>query len=103
MAAETHSAPLSPGESDAAAKEWPLYTRKQVESEASAERVLTILHNSVYDLTSFVDLHPGGGSVLMAYVGRDATGAFDCIGHSQQAHEWREKYKVGEVVDGEKL
>lgn len=79
------------------------YTRAQVQSQSSTELALVILHNVVYDLTPFIDLHPGGASVLNAYIGRDATGAFEAIGHSTQAREWAEKYRVGEIVASERI
>lgn len=85
------------------AKPLRLYTRSEVASAASVESVLVIILNGVYDLTSFVELHPGGGSVLFAYVGRDATGGFEAIGHSVSAHEWMKQYKVGEIVATERL
>ncbi len=75
----------------------PVFTRAQVASLSSMDRVLVILFNSVYDLTEFVDLHPGGGSVLAAYIGREATGAFEAIGHSVSAHEWAKKFLVGKL------
>ena len=79
------------------------YTRSDVASAASVECVLVILFNGVYDLTKFVELHPGGGSVLCAYVGRDATGGFEAIGHSMSAHEWMKQFKVGDIVAAERL
>lgn len=82
---------------------WRTYTRAEVSAQASAEKVLVILFNSVYDLTGFVERHPGGGSVLLAYVGRDATGGFEAIGHSTSAHQWAKEFKVGEIVATERI
>lgn len=31
----------------------------------------------VYDIAPFVDHHPGGKAVVSAYIGKDATNAFD--------------------------
>jgi cytochrome b5 len=77
------------------------FTRAQVASEACAERLLVILFNGVYDLTRFLDLHPGGASVVLAYAGKDATGAFEAIGHSRQAHDWMKQLKIGDLIPGE--
>lgn len=82
-----------------APKVYKKYTRAQVQSEASTTAVLTIISGSVYDLTGFLEEHPGGSSVVMAYVGKDATGAFDAIGHSNSAHTWMKDFKVGELSD----
>lgn len=34
------------------------------------------IQGNVWDVTSFLANHPGGQSILMGYVGRDATRAF---------------------------
>jgi cytochrome b involved in lipid metabolism len=77
------------------------FTRAQVATEACPERLLVILFNGVYDLTRFLDLHPGGSSVVLAYAGKDATGAFEAIGHSRQAHDWMKQLKIGDLVPEE--
>lgn len=40
--------------------------------------------------------HPGGDEVLFGEVGRDATEAFEDVGHSDEAREILKKYYVGE-------
>jgi len=42
----------------------------------------------VYDLTDFIDAHPGGGGVLLQYAGTDATTAF----YNLHRHEILQKY-----------
>jgi cytochrome b involved in lipid metabolism len=41
--------------------------------------------------------HPGGEEVLLDEGAKDATGAFDDVGHSDDAREMLEKYYIGEV------
>jgi L-lactate dehydrogenase (cytochrome) len=36
-----------------------------------------IIGQIVYDITSFLDKHPGGASILLQYAGQDATQAFE--------------------------
>lgn len=38
-----------------------------------------IVHGKVYDVTSFLDQHPGGSAIILKYAGKDATKAFDPI------------------------
>ena len=38
-----------------------------------------IVHGKVYDVTSFLDEHPGGSAIILKYAGKDATKAFDPI------------------------
>lgn len=46
-----------------------------------------IIHGDVYDVTKYLDEHPGGEEVLLEVSGdsEDASGAFDDIGHSSDA------------------
>ena len=37
------------------------------------------VHGKVYDMTAFIDDHPGGASILLKNGGIDATKAFDAI------------------------
>ncbi|KAI7857990.1 cytochrome b5-like heme/steroid binding domain-containing protein, partial [Circinella umbellata] len=56
-----------------------------------------VVHNKVYNITPFLNEHPGGEDVLMDEGGRDATEAFEDIGHSDDARELLEKYYVGDL------
>ncbi|PHT40953.1 Cytochrome b5 [Capsicum baccatum] len=52
----------------------------------------------VYDVTSFLDDHPGGDEVLLTATGKDATDDFEDVGHSDDARELMNKYFIGEIV-----
>ncbi|CAK9034104.1 unnamed protein product [Durusdinium trenchii] len=58
-----------------------------VTSEASGEEELCelIIHGVTYDVSSFLEEHPGGAAVLQRHAGQDATEAFLAVGHSQEA------------------
>ncbi|RXI07661.1 hypothetical protein DVH24_005434 [Malus domestica] len=51
----------------------------------------------VYDVTPFLEEHPGGDEVLLLAVEKDATDDFNDVGHSDSAREQMEKYYVGKV------
>ncbi|CAL4917571.1 unnamed protein product [Urochloa decumbens] len=53
--------------------------------------------SEVYDVTPFMDEHPGGDEVLLAVTGKDATADFEDIGHSDSAREMMEKYHIGQI------
>lgn len=40
---------------------------------------------AVYDVSKFMDEHPGGDEVLISEGGRDASDAFEDVGHSDDA------------------
>lgn len=59
------------------------------------------INNSVYNIGDFLNRHPGGEEVLLEVVGKDATEAFEDVGHSSDAKELLKKFKIGEVVNSE--
>ncbi|VVB15839.1 unnamed protein product [Arabis nemorensis] len=56
-----------------------------------------IISGKVYDVTQFMDDHPGGDEVLLSSTGKDATNDFEDVGHSDTAREMMEKYYIGEI------
>ncbi|XP_059298901.1 cytochrome b5-like [Lycium ferocissimum] len=56
-----------------------------------------IISGKVYDVTPFMDDHPGGDEVLLAATGKDATNDFEDIGHSDSARELMDKYYIGDI------
>ncbi|OMP03666.1 hypothetical protein COLO4_10275 [Corchorus olitorius] len=51
----------------------------------------------VYDLTKFLEDHPGGDEVLLSATGKDATDDFEDVGHSDSARDMMNQYYVGEI------
>ncbi|ANM61234.1 Cytochrome b5 isoform B [Arabidopsis thaliana] len=51
----------------------------------------------VYNVTKFLEDHPGGDDVLLSSTGKDATDDFEDVGHSESAREMMEQYYVGEI------
>lgn len=49
----------------------------------------------VYDVTTYLDDHPGGGEVMLDVGGQDADEFFEDIGHSNDAREELKKHIVG--------
>jgi L-lactate dehydrogenase (cytochrome) len=38
-----------------------------------------VINGTAYDMTAFLDAHPGGAGIILEYGGRDATAAFEPI------------------------
>lgn len=53
----------------------------------------------VYDVTKYLEDHPGGSAVLLEVAGQDATQAFEEVGHSDEAREQLEPFIVGELPE----
>ncbi|XP_019697682.1 cytochrome b5 isoform X3 [Harpegnathos saltator] len=82
-----------------------LFTREEVLKQSTLENSDTwiIIHNEIYNVTSFLNEHPGGEEVLLEQNGLDATEAFEDIGHSSDARELMISFKIGELVEAERV
>ncbi|KAI0359592.1 hypothetical protein OH77DRAFT_1420116 [Trametes cingulata] len=52
---------------------------KEVAQHNSRESCWIIVHGKVYDVTEFLDEHPGGSKIILKYAGKDATAEYDPI------------------------
>ncbi|XP_053768484.1 cytochrome b5 isoform X1 [Desmodus rotundus] len=73
------------------------YTLEEIRKHNHSKSTWLILHNKVYDLTKFLEEHPGGEEVLREQAGGDATENFEDVGHSTDARELSKTYIIGEV------
>jgi cytochrome b involved in lipid metabolism len=60
--------------------------------------VWVVIDGLVYDVTQFVDEHPGGDEVLLDNAGKDATSAFRDVGHSEDAVGLRDGFCIGRIA-----
>jgi cytochrome b involved in lipid metabolism len=51
----------------------------------------------VYDVSEFLEEHPGGDEVILSATGKDATDDFEDVGHSDGARELMKKYLIGDM------
>ncbi|CAF1016157.1 unnamed protein product [Rotaria sp. Silwood1] len=61
------------------------------------DRCILTINNRVYDVTRFLEEHPGGEEVLKEQHGRDATNAFEDVGHSSDAREQMKQFEIAQV------
>jgi cytochrome b involved in lipid metabolism len=52
------------------------YTMADVSSHGSASSCWTTINGSVYDVTSWINQHPGGAEAILSLCGKDGTAAF---------------------------
>ncbi|KAG0534901.1 hypothetical protein BDA96_04G319800 [Sorghum bicolor] len=74
-----------------------VYSFEEVRKHSDRKDCWLIIAGKVYDVTPFMEEHPGGDEVLLACVGKDATADFEDIGHTDSAKELMPQYCVGEV------
>jgi len=77
-------------------------TKEEVATHNDKKSTYLIIHDSVYDVTKFLEEHPGGEEVLLEQAGKDATEAFEDVGHSTDARELMKQYLIGELDDKDK-
>ncbi|GER50776.1 cytochrome b5 [Striga asiatica] len=73
------------------------YTLSELAQHNTRQDCWVTVFGKVYNVTSFIDEHPGGADILLASTGKDATAEFDDVGHSHEAWAMLEKYYVGEL------
>ncbi|KOC66145.1 putative cytochrome b5 2 [Habropoda laboriosa] len=73
------------------------FSASQVSMHNKEKDLWIIYKDGVYDVTKFLKEHPGGEEVLIDLAGKDATKCFDDVGHTIEAIQLRETYKIGTV------
>lgn len=82
-----------------------LYTLAEVAQHATTDDCWMIVNANVYDLTSFLEQHPGGVASMSPYCGKDGTQGFATMGrnrgttHSESANALKEEYKIGSLAN----
>ncbi|KAK8635257.1 hypothetical protein V6N13_023134 [Hibiscus sabdariffa] len=74
-----------------------VFTFAQVSEHNHRKDCWLIINGKVYDVTKFLEDHPGGDEVLLSATGKDATDDFEDVGHSDSAIDMMDQYCVGGV------
>ncbi|KAK1773873.1 hypothetical protein QBC45DRAFT_61955 [Copromyces sp. CBS 386.78] len=77
------------------------FTLDQVRKHNSKDDVWMILHNKVYNATSYLEDHPGGSIILREVAGTDATEQFVEVGHSAETDDILKELYVGDLAQDE--
>ncbi|KAJ3923381.1 glyoxylate dehydrogenase [Lentinula edodes] len=56
-----------------------MLSAQTISEHASRDSCWIIVHGKVYDVTEFLDEHPGGSKIILKYAGNDATEAYEPI------------------------
>lgn len=77
----------------------PIYTITEIAIHKDATSCYSVINNSVYDLTAFVNMHPGGKGAILSICGSDGTEKF------MKKHKGSDKfmkiltrYKIGSLI-----
>jgi cytochrome b involved in lipid metabolism len=70
-------------------------------AQQNKSKTYVSIHENVFEVSQFLDEHPGGKEVLLDYrilnEFRDATEAFEDNGHSLDARDLMKKFQVGSL------
>eukprot|EP00250_Pteridium_aquilinum_P034909 c8301_g1_i1 orf=348-746(-) len=64
---------------------------------STCEDCWLLIGGKVYDVTKFLEEHPGGDDVLLSATGKDATDDFEDVGHSKTARDMLTDYYIGDI------
>ncbi|XP_054937842.1 cytochrome b5-like [Physeter macrocephalus] len=81
-------------ESDKAVK---YYTVEEIQKHNHSKSTWLILHCKAYNLTKFLEEHPGGEEFLRKQAGGDAAENFEDVGHSTDVRELSKTFIIGEL------
>merc|ERR1711934_1212990 len=73
------------------------YRLAEVKTHNTKGSAWLVVHNKVYDVTNFMQEHPGGEEVLLDVLGTDSTESFEDVGHSNDARDLLANYLLGEL------
>ncbi|KAI8314497.1 hypothetical protein K4K61_004732 [Colletotrichum sp. SAR11_59] len=75
-------------------------TESELAKHYEVHNLWVSIRGKVYDVSSYVDDHPGGVEVLKDVAGSDGTESFEYVGHSEDAYKTLAKFQIG-VLEGE--
>lgn len=73
------------------------YTMEEVKAHNTKDSCWLVMEGNVYDVTKFLDDHPGGANLILDETGKDATEAFDDAEHSKKAQNKRKEFLIGKL------
>eukprot|EP00871_Galdieria_phlegrea_P005879 jgi/Galph1/779/GphlegSOOS_G5572.1 len=71
------------------------YSMLEVSQHCFRHDAWIVVNGKVYNVTDFLDDHPGGEDVIVKAAGKDATYDFDGVGHSSLAWQLLEIRCIG--------
>ncbi|KAK1272439.1 Cytochrome b5 isoform B [Acorus gramineus] len=74
-----------------------IFSMQEISQHNERDDCWVVIDGKVYDVTSYMDEHPGGDDVLVNATGKDATEEFEDAGHSKDARELMQQYFIGEL------
>eukprot|EP01089_Gocevia_fonbrunei_P016227 TRINITY_DN4962_c0_g1_i1.p1 TRINITY_DN4962_c0_g1~~TRINITY_DN4962_c0_g1_i1.p1 ORF type:complete len:218 (-),score=28.63 TRINITY_DN4962_c0_g1_i1:79-684(-) len=74
-----------------------VYSRQDVAKHCTADDCWIIIRGVVYNVTAWLQQHPGGEEIIIAKAGSDATEEWLVSGHTDRAMKLMQYYEIGRV------
>ena len=74
-----------------------VFAQSWMEIARDVGRTVFMIDGRTYDVTDFVDLHPGEPRLLLAAAGTDASELFAAIGHTENARQIMRRFDLGDL------
>lgn len=74
------------------------FTAEEVAKHNTAEDCWMTIDGSVYDVSKFLKVHPGGRGVMLPFAGKDATEVFYSLHKSEVLDKFRERLYKGQLA-----
>lgn len=81
----------------------PEYNLSEVSNHCSPDDCWLVIFDRVYNVTSFLQEHPGGEYIMMEFAGRDATIPFRSTRHGKDSYQMLSNYLIGILPENERI
>ncbi|KAI2786819.1 NADH-cytochrome b5 reductase 1 [Penicillium oxalicum] len=81
----------------------PEYSMQDVAAHNTKSDTWIVIHGQVFDITEYLQDHPGGAEILVEVAGKDATADYEDVGHSEDAREIMQPYLIGVLKDAQQF
>ncbi|KUJ08822.1 cytochrome b5 reductase-like protein [Mollisia scopiformis] len=72
-------------------------SKDEVAKHRQKDDLWLVIHHNGYDVSKYLEDHPGGAYALLEVAGQDSTAAFEDVGHSADARETMESFLIGKL------
>ena len=77
----------------------PTYTMADIATHGNATSCYSVISSYVYDLTAFINMHPGGKGAILSICGADGTDRFmNKHKGGEKFMKMLERYKIGKIA-----
>mmetsp|Transcript_9655 Transcript_9655/g.22513 ORF Transcript_9655/g.22513 Transcript_9655/m.22513 type:complete len:137 (+) Transcript_9655:46-456(+) len=82
--------------------ETKVYTMEECKKHNTIDDCWLVMFDKVYNVTPFMDDHPGGSEIMLDVTGRDSTEDFEDVVHSSTARKQLEEFYIGDLHEDDK-